>query len=75
MAEAEVSSRESRWSLKGMTALVTGGTRGIGLMMLAFSFSFFLQIFFLPRAYTNALLNRDLNVLLLLLSVSCTGLQ
>ncbi|KAF9679951.1 hypothetical protein SADUNF_Sadunf06G0069100 [Salix dunnii] len=30
MAEAEVSSRESRWSLKGMTALVTGGTRGIG---------------------------------------------
>ncbi|KDO52381.1 hypothetical protein CISIN_1g0332992mg, partial [Citrus sinensis] len=23
-------SREQRWSLKGMTALVTGGTRGIG---------------------------------------------
>ncbi|XP_047342041.1 tropinone reductase homolog [Impatiens glandulifera] len=25
-----LSSREQRWSLKGMTALVTGGTRGIG---------------------------------------------
>ncbi|KAL9426206.1 hypothetical protein AB3S75_033057 [Citrus x aurantiifolia] len=22
--------REQRWSLKGMTALVTGGTKGIG---------------------------------------------
>ncbi|KAI4299530.1 hypothetical protein L6164_032982 [Bauhinia variegata] len=30
MAEAENSSRNSRWSLRGMTALVTGGTRGIG---------------------------------------------
>uniref|UniRef100_A0A2N9HZ85 Uncharacterized protein n=1 Tax=Fagus sylvatica TaxID=28930 RepID=A0A2N9HZ85_FAGSY len=30
MAEAETSFREPRWSLKGMTALVTGGTRGIG---------------------------------------------
>ncbi|XP_010256815.1 PREDICTED: tropinone reductase homolog At2g29260, chloroplastic-like isoform X2 [Nelumbo nucifera] len=30
MAEAESSSRDSRWYLKGMTALVTGGTRGIG---------------------------------------------
>ncbi|KAM7464037.1 hypothetical protein LguiA_032158 [Lonicera macranthoides] len=27
---AEASSRYQRWSLKGMTALVTGGTRGIG---------------------------------------------
>jgi len=30
MANAESSSRSSRWSLKGFTALVTGGTRGIG---------------------------------------------
>ncbi|XP_020203587.1 tropinone reductase homolog At5g06060 [Cajanus cajan] len=30
MANAEGSSRGSRWSLKGTTALVTGGTRGIG---------------------------------------------
>lgn len=30
MAKAESSSRNARWSLAGMTALVTGGTRGIG---------------------------------------------
>jgi tropinone reductase I len=30
MAKQENSSRSSRWSLKGFTALVTGGTRGIG---------------------------------------------
>ncbi|KAJ0045678.1 hypothetical protein Pint_06360 [Pistacia integerrima] len=30
MANAESSFKSSRWSLKGMTALVTGGTRGIG---------------------------------------------
>ncbi|XP_030964333.1 tropinone reductase homolog At5g06060-like isoform X2 [Quercus lobata] len=30
MAEAEIGNRESRWSLQGMTALVTGGTKGIG---------------------------------------------
>ncbi|KAK4273667.1 hypothetical protein QN277_017012 [Acacia crassicarpa] len=30
MAKPESSVRGSRWSLKGMTALVTGGTRGIG---------------------------------------------
>ncbi|XP_075635142.1 tropinone reductase homolog At2g29170-like isoform X2 [Castanea sativa] len=30
MAEAEIGNRESRWSLRGMTALVTGGTKGIG---------------------------------------------
>ncbi|KAF3433656.1 hypothetical protein FNV43_RR24759 [Rhamnella rubrinervis] len=29
-AESESSLRASKWSLKGMTALVTGGTRGIG---------------------------------------------
>ncbi|XP_062173067.1 tropinone reductase homolog At2g29150-like [Alnus glutinosa] len=27
---AEIGNRESRWSLQGMTALVTGGTKGIG---------------------------------------------
>jgi Tropinone reductase 1 len=31
MAEAGRSFKEQTWSLKGMTALVTGGTRGIGL--------------------------------------------
>ncbi|XP_020535797.1 tropinone reductase homolog At2g29290 isoform X2 [Jatropha curcas] len=30
MAETELGSRDQRWSLKGMTALVTGGTKGIG---------------------------------------------
>ncbi|KAL5740553.1 hypothetical protein ACOSQ2_029733 [Xanthoceras sorbifolium] len=30
MAEVGVVCRDQRWSLKGMTALVTGGTRGIG---------------------------------------------
>ncbi|KAF7805424.1 senescence-associated protein 13-like [Senna tora] len=30
MAEASVGGRSSRWSLQGMTALVTGGTKGIG---------------------------------------------
>lgn len=30
MEESKVNNREKRWSLNGMTALVTGGTRGIG---------------------------------------------
>ncbi|XP_023927490.1 tropinone reductase homolog At1g07440 [Quercus suber] len=30
MAGQEMANRESRWSLHGMTALVTGGTKGIG---------------------------------------------
>ncbi|XP_030964275.1 tropinone reductase homolog At1g07440-like isoform X2 [Quercus lobata] len=30
MAGQEMANRESRWSLQGMTALVTGGTKGIG---------------------------------------------
>ncbi|KAL7583533.1 hypothetical protein Lser_V15G44200 [Lactuca serriola] len=29
-AESSSKTRNSRWSLAGMTALVTGGTRGIG---------------------------------------------
>lgn len=42
MAESDLSSkvRGSKWSLKGMTALVTGGTRGIG----SSSSSFVIQI-------------------------------
>jgi Tropinone reductase 1 len=30
MTESEINCRDTRWSLKGTTALVTGGTRGIG---------------------------------------------
>ncbi|XP_061360927.1 tropinone reductase homolog At5g06060-like isoform X8 [Gastrolobium bilobum] len=30
MAETKLSMKDKRWSLHGMTALVTGGTRGIG---------------------------------------------
>ncbi|KAF3449092.1 hypothetical protein FNV43_RR09816 [Rhamnella rubrinervis] len=30
MSESKIICRDTRWSLKGMTALVTGGTRGIG---------------------------------------------
>ncbi|XP_024193091.1 tropinone reductase homolog At1g07440 isoform X2 [Rosa chinensis] len=30
MATTDVNSRNRRWSLEGMTALVTGGTKGIG---------------------------------------------
>lgn len=37
MAEAEPSLINQRWSLKGMTALVTGGTRGIGLALNLFN--------------------------------------
>ncbi|RHN61028.1 putative tropinone reductase I [Medicago truncatula] len=32
MAEGNTSSRSSKWSLKGTTALVTGGSKGIGLL-------------------------------------------
>ena len=34
MAETKLSSfKDQRWSLQGMTALVTGGTRGIGSVL------------------------------------------
>ena len=36
MAEAENSCRDERWSLKGKTALVTGGSRGIGCVTVSF---------------------------------------
>ena len=39
MAEAEIGNRESRWSLQGMTALVTGGTKGIGFFLCLILFS------------------------------------
>jgi hypothetical protein len=42
VAEECSSNRASRWSLKGMTALVTGGTRGIG-SVLFFTFCSFIQ--------------------------------
>lgn len=38
MAEAaEPLFGDKKWSLRGMTALVTGGTRGIGLVIVTFS--------------------------------------
>ena len=45
MAESDLTSKAkgSRWSLKGMTALVTGGTRGIGSLSISSS-SFVIQI-------------------------------
>jgi len=41
MAEPEISrsKRGGRWSLRGMTALVTGGTRGIGFVFITLSSS------------------------------------
>jgi hypothetical protein len=33
-AAAKICHREGRWSLQGMTALVTGGTKGIGFVFL-----------------------------------------
>ena len=46
MAESDLSSKVkgSRWSLKGTTALVTGGTRGIGSLSISSSSSFVIQI-------------------------------
>ncbi|MCI63854.1 hypothetical protein A2U01_0085111, partial [Trifolium medium] len=32
MGEGNTSSRSSKWSSKGITALVTGGSKGIGLL-------------------------------------------
>jgi len=34
MGETKLNSfKDQRWSLQGMTALVTGGTRGLGLVL------------------------------------------
>jgi hypothetical protein len=46
MAQVDNRSRDGRWSLEGTTALVTGGTKGIGFFFLsALSFtSFYFQI-------------------------------
>ena len=41
MEKASSSSKDSRWSLHGMTALVTGGSRGIGFI----SFPLFVYLF------------------------------
>lgn len=43
--------REKRWSLRGMTALVTGGTKGIGFVLSLLCLNFpesiqFYSIFF-----------------------------
>ena len=46
------SSRGARWSLNGMTALVTGGTRGIGFS--PFSSSLFLSLFILLLLYSHS---------------------
>ena len=38
MAQTGCSNGDNSWSLKGMTALVTGGTRGIGSVLPVFLF-------------------------------------
>lgn len=40
MAKAGSSFGDGRWSLLGMAALVTGGTKGIGSLSLSFSPSY-----------------------------------
>ena len=58
MAEPKLSGiKDNRWSLHGKTALVTGGTRGIGFVISSYAliffslrihFSFYILIFLLP---------------------------
>jgi hypothetical protein len=51
---AEIGSRESRWSLQGMTALVTGGTKGIGFSsLLSLPTTLFLVSVFCFKYYSN----------------------
>ena len=45
MAEADTNGVIKRWSLEGMTALVTGGTKGLGFVL--FSFYFALVLLFI----------------------------
>lgn len=46
MAGAGPGCKNQRWSLQGMTALVTGGTRGIGFELPSFSLFFLLLFLF-----------------------------
>jgi hypothetical protein len=56
---AEIGSRESRWSLQGMTALVTGGTKGIGFSSLSLSLCLLLFFWFLFSASKIILITAD----------------
>jgi len=64
MAEVEESrsKRGGRWCLKGMTALVTGGTRGIGLVFIStqhssFCFCFLSYFLVFKLCYRHAIVS------------------
>lgn len=55
--------REQRWSLKGMTALVTGGTKGIGFVLSLICLEFpvliqFYSMFFVTTQVVNELIDQ-----------------